>query len=155
MDICRIVSLDEIRFVTHSFKVLLKFFSRNAGQKAGVRNFVPIQMQDRQHAPVTSRIKEFIAVPSRSKRSRLGLAVANNARNDQVRIIECSAISVTQCIPKLTSFVDTARCFRSHMTGDATGETELLEQPFHAVRVPADVGIDLAVGPFQIGVRDE
>ena len=38
------------------------------------------------------------------------------------------------------------------MAGNAAGEGELLEQPAHALDIPADIGIDLTVGALQIGL---
>src|SRR6267378_4367888 len=41
------------------------------------------------------------------------------------------------------------------MAWDSARERELGEQPFHALLVGRDVRINLAVGPFEIGVRDQ
>ena len=41
---------------------------------------------------------------------------------------------------------------RSDVTPNPTGEGELLEESPHALGVARDVRIELAVGPFQVGV---
>ena len=51
--------------------------------------------------------------------------------------------------------MDAAGRFRRDMARDAAREAELLEQPLHALGIPADVRIDLAIGALQIGVGDQ
>ncbi len=51
--------------------------------------------------------------------------------------------------------MDAAGRFGRDVAGNAAGKAELLEQPLHALGVLADVRIDLAVGAFEIGVRDQ
>jgi len=62
---------------------------------------------------------------------------------------------MAQGVTKFTAFVDAPRRLGRDVAGDATREAELLEQPLHALRVLANIGVDLAVGPFQVGMRDQ
>jgi hypothetical protein len=41
------------------------------------------------------------------------------------------------------------------MARDAARKRELREEPLRAVLVRRDVRIDLAIGPFEIGIRDQ
>lgn len=41
------------------------------------------------------------------------------------------------------------------MTRNAAGEGELPEQTVQTIGIPTDIGIDLAVGTFQIGIGDD
>ena len=91
-------------------------------------------------------------MPARRERSGLGLAVADDAGDDQILVVEGRAIGVAQRIAEFAAFMNAARRFRGNVAGNASGEAELLEQPLHAASVLADVRIDLAVGAFEIGV---
>ena len=48
-----------------------------------------------------------------------------------------------------------SRALGRDVAWDSTGERELGEEPFHALRVLRDAGIDFAVSPFEIGVGDQ
>src|SRR5262249_55030548 len=145
----------EVRFVAHALEVLLQFVPGNAGEKAGVGNLVSIEMKDRKHTAVSSRIEEFVAVPAGSEGPGLRFAVADNAGNDQVPIVERGPIGVAEGIPELATLMNAAWRFWSDMAGDTAWEAELLEQFLHPLRVLTDVRIDLAVGALQIGMRDQ
>ena len=71
-----------------------------------IGDFVAVEMQDRQNGPVACRIEKLITVPTGGERPRFGLAVANNAGNDQVRVIEGGTEGVAQAVAKFASFVD-------------------------------------------------
>ena len=60
-----------------------------------------------------------------------------------------------QGIAQLTAFVDGAGRFRGDMTGNSAGERELGEQSLQARFVLADVGVDLAVRPFEVSVSNQ
>ena len=129
MNCLGVASFDEIRFVAHALEELLQFVLRDAGQEARVGDLVAIQMEDRQHATVASRIEKLVAVPTRGQRARLRFAVAHDAGDDQIRIVECRAVRMTQRVAQFAAFVDAARCLRCNVAGNAAGEAELLEQP--------------------------
>ena len=152
MDRRRVVPLDEVRLVAHALEELLQLVLRDAGEEAGVGDLVAVQMEDRQHAAVAGRVEELVAVPAGGERAGLRLAVADDAGDDQVRIVERRPVGVAQGVPELAPLVDAARRLRGDVAGDAAGEAELLEQLLHPLGVLADVRIDLAVGAFEVGV---
>ena len=90
-------------------------------------------------------------MPRRGERPGLRLAVADDARDDQVGVVERHAVGVRQAVAKLTAFVDRARGFRRDVAADVAGEGELLEEPLHPLLVLALVRVDLRVGAFEIG----
>ena len=92
-------------------------------------------------------------MPGCRQRSGFGLAVADDAGDDEIGIVEGRAEGMDQRIAELAAFVDRARRLGRDMARHAAGEGELLEQLPHAVRVHADLRIDLAVAAFEIGVR--
>ena len=155
MDRLGFVPFDEVRLVAHALEELLQLLLGNAGQEAGVGDLVAVEVQDRQHAAVAGRVEKLVAVPAGGQRPGFRLAVADDAGDDQVRVVERGAVGVAQRVAQLAAFVDAARRLRRDVAGDAAGEAELLEQPLHPFGVLADVRIDLAVGPFEIGVRHQ
>src|SRR5256885_8314722 len=94
-------------------------------------------------------------MPACGQWTGFGFAVANNARGDQVGIVEYRPISVCKRITQLASFMYRARRFGGDVAWNAAGKRKLLEQPLHPTGVLRDVRINLAVRSFQIGVRHE
>ena len=151
----RVVSLDEVRLVAHALEELLQLVLRDAGEEAGVGDLVAVQVEDREHAAVSGRIEELVAVPAGGERSGLRLAVADDAGDDQVRVVERGPVGVAEGVPELAALVNAARRLGRDMAGDASREAELLEQLPHPIGVLADLRVDLAVSPFQVGVSDQ
>ena len=94
-------------------------------------------------------------VPARGQRAGLGLAVADDAGDDQVGVVERRAEGVAEAVAQLAPLVDRARRLGSDVAGDAAREGELLEELLHPRHVLGDVRVDLAVGPLQVGVADQ
>ena len=151
----RVVALDEIRRVTVAAEERFQFVMRNARQHGGAGDLVAVQVQDGQHGAVVDRIEELVRVPTGGERAGLRFAIADDARDEQVGIVERRPEGVRQRIAQLAALVNRARRLRRDVARNAAGEGELLEQPLHPVLVLRDVGIDLAVGAFQVGVRHQ
>ena len=128
---------------------------RDARQVTRICDLVAVQVQDRQHRAVARRIQELVAVPARRERPGLGFTVADDASDDEVRVVERRTEGMAQSIAELTALVDAARRLRRDVARNTAREAELLEQPLHAFGILADVGIHLAVGALEIGVRDQ
>ena len=67
-------------------------------------------------------------MPARRQRARLRLAVADDADDDEVGIVEGRAERVDERVAELAALVDRAGRLRSRMARDAAGERELPEQ---------------------------
>ena len=91
-------------------------------------------------------------MPGRRERARLGLAVADDAGDDQPRVVERRAEGVAQRIAELAALVDRTRRGGRHVARNAAREGELGEQLLQPILILADVGIDLAVAALEIGV---
>src|SRR5689334_21172229 len=98
-------------------------------------------MEDGKDAAVTGWVEEFVAVPAGGEWAGLGLAVADDAGNDQVRVVERRPIGMTESATEFSAFVDAARSFGGDVAGNSAGEAELLEQFFHPLHILADVRI--------------
>src|SRR5689334_22755044 len=94
-------------------------------------------------------------MPARRQRAGLRLAVTDDARNDQVGIVEGRSIGVRNGVAELTSLMDRPGRFRRDMAWNAAGKRELSEQALHPLLVGGDVRINLAVSALEVGVCDE
>ena len=94
-------------------------------------------------------------MPTGGERAGFGLAVADDAGNDQIRIVEGGAIGVNQRITQFAAFMNRAGRFRRHMAGNSVRPGELAEQPLQSAAVALDRRISLGIRPFQIGMRHD
>lgn len=92
-------------------------------------------------------------MPTGGERSRFRFAIADHATGHKVGIVEDGPVSMRQCVAEFSAFMDGAGCLRRIMAGDASREGELLEQLSHALFVLLNVGVELRVCAFKIGVR--
>ncbi len=127
----------------------------DAREQRRVRDLVAVQVQDRQDGAVVARVEELVRVPARRQRARLRLAVADDARDEQVRVVERGPVRVGERVAELPAFVDRARRLGRDVARDPAGEGELAEEPAQPLLAAADVRVDLAVGALEIGVRYE
>ncbi len=142
----RRVALDEIGRVAVAAKEVIELLMADAGEDAGVGDLVAVEMQDRQDDTVGRRIEELVGVPAGRERSGLGFAVAHDAGDDEIGIVEGRAIGVRERVAEFTAFMDGARRLGRNVARDAAGKRELGEEALQPIRVLRDVGIDLAVG---------
>src|ERR1700728_1926338 len=112
-------------------------------------------MKDRQYDAVTPGVEELVGVPTCGRWSGLGLSVAHYAGHYEVRVVEGSPEGMAQRIAELPALMDRSWGLRAGVAGDAAGEGELTQELAHSLPVTSDVGIALAVGTFQPGVRHD
>src|SRR5258708_13891650 len=90
-------------------------------------------MENRKNGAIARGIQEFVRMPTCRQWSGFGFAISNNAAYEQIRIIECSAISVRDGIAEFAAFANRARRFRTDAAGNSTGNRKLFNvmlQPF-------------------------
>ncbi len=133
----------------------MRLLARNAREHGRACDLVTVEVQDRQDRTVPRRIQELVGVPARGERARLRLAVADDARRDQPRVVEHRAVRMLERVTELAAFVDRPRHLGRHVTRYSARKRELPEQPLHAGFVHRNIRIQLAVRAFQVGVRDE
>ena len=150
-----LVTLDEDGRPAAAAEQLLQLLARDAGEDRRVGDLVAVEVQDRQHGAVGDRIEELVRVPCGGERPGLRLAVADDAGDDEIGIVEHGSERMAERIAQLAALVDRARALRRRVAGDASGKRELEEQLSQPGFVLADVGIDLAVGALEIGVAHD
>ncbi len=124
----RVIALDEARGPAVAAEEALELLPGDAGQHRRVGDLVTVEMEDRQNGPIRGRIEELVAVPAGREGPGLGLAVADDAADQEIRVVEGRAEGVGQRVAELAALVDRARRFGRDVTGDAAGERELPEQ---------------------------
>src|SRR5439155_26568667 len=95
------------------------------------------------------RVQELVRVPARRERPRLGLAVADDARDEQVGVVEGRAERVRERVAELAALVDRPRRLGSGMAREPAGKRELAEQVAEPVLVLRGVRIELALGALE------
>ena len=151
----RLVAFDEVGDVPVAAQQTFELLPRNPGQDGRVGDLVAVQMQDRQHRAVVRRVQELVAVPAGRGRARLRLAVADDARDHQIRVVEHGSEGVTEAVAELAALVDGPRGLRRDMARDPARERELGEQSLEAGFVLRHVRIHLGVCALEVRVRDE
>ncbi len=151
----RLVTFDEDGRPTVAAQQLLQFVVGDAGEDGRIGNLVAVEMQDRQYRAVGGRIEKLVRMPRGGERPGFRLAVADDAGDDEIGVVEHGAERMAQRIPEFASLVDRARRFRRRVAGNASGKRELKKELLQSGFVPADVGIDLAVRALEIGVAHD
>ena len=149
MHLDRLIALDEDRPVPVALQQGRELIARDARQHRRVGDLVAVEVQDRQHRAVADGVEELVRVPARRQRAGLGLAVADDAHDDQIRVVERRAVGVGQRIAELAALVDRPGRLGRDMARDPAGERELAEQSPHALLVARDVRVDLGVSPLE------
>ena len=106
-------------------------------------------------APSVTGLRNLLECQLVGERAGFGFAVADDAGDDEIGIVECGAVGVHERVAELAAFVDGAGSFGGDVAGDAIGPAELAEEALDAVAILLDVGVDLGVGAFKIGVGHE
>ncbi len=151
----RVIAFDEAGAPPVAAEQLVQLLMGDPGEHGGVGNLVAVQMQDRQHRAVGGRIEKLVGMPRGGQRPGLRLAVSDDAGDDEIGVVEHGAERMAQRISEFSALVDRPRAFRRHVAGNAAGKRELKEELLQPGLVPADVGIDLAVGALEIGVAHD
>src|ERR1700733_7539356 len=101
-----LVALYEVGRPTITSEQLLQFLTGNTRQDGWVGNLVAVQVQDRQHRAVGGRIEKLVGMPRRRQRSRFCLAIADDAANNQIGIVEYRPERMAEGIAQLASLMD-------------------------------------------------
>jgi hypothetical protein len=87
-------------------------------------------VQDWQNRSVRDRIEEFVGLPGGRQRARFRLAVADDAGDNEPRVVECGAKGVAERISEFAALVDGAGRRRRDMARNAAGKENCLKSRF-------------------------
>src|SRR5271170_6608112 len=128
VDDCGIVAFDEVGCVAVSLELREQFFVGGTRHYRGPGNFVAVQMEDGQYGSIARRIQEFDAFPTSFEWAGFRFAIADDAGDDQVWIIERGAERVQQRIAQLATFVHGIGRMRAAVAGNSAGRGEGTEE---------------------------
>lgn len=148
-------TLEDVRRVAVPDHEGVQLLLADPGEDGRVGDLVAVEVEDRQDDAVLGRVDELVRVPARGERAGLGLAVTDDGRHEEVRVVERRAVRVRERVAELAALVDRSGRLWGDVARDATREGELPEQPVHALLVLGDVRVRLGVGAFEVGVGDE
>ncbi len=117
----RLVAADSVHVVSVGAEQPVHIPLGGTPEHRGSADLVAVELEDREHGAVATRIEEAHAFPGALEGSGLRLAVTDDARCDQVGVVKNSAEGVDERVPQLTAFVDGAGRGNAHVTGDAAG----------------------------------
>ena len=81
----------------------------DAGQDGRVADLVTVEVQDRQHGSIGNWVEKLVGLPCGRQGARLRFTVADNAGDDQIRIVERGPEGMAERVPQLAAFVNRAR----------------------------------------------
>src|SRR5580693_5598034 len=127
-----------MRLVTVTADQVGQFLAADAREHGRICDLETVEMQDRKNRAITCGIEKLIGVPARGQCAGFRLAIANHTGDDQIRIIERSAIGVNQRIAEFSAFVYRAGSFRRYVTGNSVRPGELAKEPPQSISVALD-----------------
>ena len=83
----------------------------DAGENRWVGDLVAVEVQDGQDRAVGGGVEEFVGVPGGGEGAGLGFAIADDAGDDQIGIIENRAEGMADRVAKLAAFVNRSGAF--------------------------------------------
>ena len=101
-----LMQIHNLVLVAIAFEQLAQLVLRNAPKHRGVSDLVAVEMQDRNNRAVPRRVDELVGMPARREGTGLRLAVADNAEDDEVRVVQGGAVGVGEGVAEFTAFVD-------------------------------------------------
>ena len=133
----RSLALDDQRVPAVALEELRQLLVAHRLVDRRVGDLVAVEVQDRQHRAARRRVEELVRVPGAGRRAGLGLAVADDARDDQVRVVERRAERGGERVAELAALVDRAGHDRRQMAREAARPGEAADQPAEARAVAA------------------
>ena len=78
----------------------------DAGENAGIGNLVAVQVEDRQNHAVGHRAQELVGMPACCQRPSLRFAVADDAGDYQVGVVECRTVGMREGVAEFAAFMN-------------------------------------------------
>src|SRR6516162_5313076 len=116
------MTVDKVRCPAVTEQQLFQFLAADPIEDRRIRDFVPVEVKDRQNRAVRDWVQEFIRVPGCRQRPGFGLAIADHAGNDEVRVVEYRAERMTQRITQFAALVNRSRALWRCVTRDSAGK---------------------------------
>ena len=119
-DLSRVVARDGHRVPALAAQVGLDVLVARAAEHCGAGDLVAVEVEDRQHRAVAAGVEEGRQSPRRGQGTGLRLAVADDARDDEVGVVERRTRRVGERVAELAALVDAPRRLHAHVAGHPT-----------------------------------
>ena len=146
-----LVAFDVVGRPAVAAQQLVQFFVGDAGQHRRIGNLIAVEVQNGQHGPIADGVQKLIGMPGGGQGTGFGFPVTNHAGYEQRGVIKYGPKGVAERVAQLPTLVQRPRRLRGSVTRNAAGVRKLCKQLLQSRFVLADVGINLAVGAFQVG----
>ena len=109
MHLFRLVALDEQRRPAAAAEEIFQFLVLDARENSRIADLEAVQLQDRQEdRAIGNRIEKFVGLPGGRRGAGFSLAVADDAGDDEPRVVESGAKGVAQRISEFAALVNGA-----------------------------------------------
>ena len=102
----RLIAFDKVGRPAAATEKLLQFLMLDPRQDGRVADLVAVQVQDRQHGSVADWVEELVGMPGGRQGACFRFAVAYDAGDDQVGIVERGAKGMAERIAQLATLVN-------------------------------------------------
>src|SRR3984885_5716707 len=102
----RLFALDKQRRPATPTEELIQFLVLDAGEDCRVADLEAVEVQDWQNRSVRHRVEEFVGLPGSGQGPGFGFAIADDAGDNEPRVVECGAKRVAQRISEFAALVD-------------------------------------------------
>src|SRR6202043_3102132 len=109
-------------------------------------------MKDRKYRAVACGIQKFVGMPTSRESPGLSFAVADDATDDQIRIVEGGSIRMRHRVAQFAAFMNGAGGLRRYVTGNSMRPGKLAKEPLQSVPAALYRRITLGVRAFEIAV---
>ena len=149
-----VLALDDQRVPAVTLEQLRELLVAHRLVDRRIRDLEAVDVQDRKHRAGCGGIEELVGVPGAGGRSGLGLAVADDAGSDQVRVVEHRAEGRRECVAELAALVDRPGHDRSQVARKAARPGEAADQLPEPVAVAAQLRLDVLERAVDPEVRE-
>ena len=150
-----IVTGDEAHVIAVAGEQREQLFVAHSGEERWAGKLVSVEMQDGEHGAVAGRIQEFAGVPGGGQRSRFRFAIAHDASDEEIGIVERGAVGMHEAVAELAAFVHGAGRERGKVAGQAAGPGEIADQVREAREVLAVALEVFGESAFEVQVGED
>src|SRR5580658_581403 len=104
---------------------MIQFFVLYTGENGWIADLKSVEMQDGQHGAVRNRIEELVGLPGSRQRAGLCFAIADDAGDDEIGVIESGSKGMAEGVTQFPAFMDRPRSGGGDVAGNAAGKGEL------------------------------
>ena len=154
-DLAGVVTFDKDRLPALATQVGGHVLIAGAAEDSRAGDLVAVEVDDRDDRAVAARVEEVRQAPRRGQRAGLGFAVADDAGDEEIRVVHGGPAGVDQGVPEFAALMDRPGCLHADVAGNASGRRELAAQATDARGVRANARVDLRIRALEPAGGDQ